>query len=100
MSDPYYTVKDPDGHLCHTHVSLSPEEAIEDFLDTEQSMMVIVNCGRAIRGEYIRCTESWESYEAEGYSVVPALMVEQPSCDHMASYLTAEGNCMTCGKKA
>lgn len=76
MNDPFYTIKGPTGYLIHTHISLTPEEAIEEFLETERAMGMLANCVRMSRGNDPVCPQSWELYEAEGYCVVPVQISE------------------------
>lgn len=67
----YFCVINPEGLPVHTTVSLRPEEAISQWIETEQACNIIVNAGRSIRGERPRCSPSWEQFEAEGYTVKP-----------------------------
>ena len=64
-----YAVCDPQGNIVHTCLSTKPDEAIEEWLKTEQAMNWIGNLGRAMRQEGKRYTPSWEGYEAEGYTI-------------------------------
>lgn len=71
----YWTVQDPDGYLMHKHVSIRSEEAIKDFLKSEQAMNVFVNAGRILKDLPPKCTPSWEHFLAEGYSLVQVKVV-------------------------
>lgn len=75
----YWTIKDPDGHLIHTHVADEPEDAIADFLKTEQAMNILYNAARVTHRRPEECTKSWEGFEAEGYRVVPVYITEAPA---------------------
>ena len=70
-----FCVCDPEGILIHTTCSPDEAGAIEFWLDTEKSMNMIGNLGRASRGEPQRCASSWEQYEAEGYTVVNVSLI-------------------------
>lgn len=76
---PYWAVRDPDGHLVHTFLSTEPADVSTEWIKTEQAMNLIYNAGRVIRGEQLKCTPSWEAFEAEGYSLVRVKVAEAPS---------------------
>lgn len=67
----YFCVVDPQGVFVHPTISLKPEDAIEQWLETERACNMIVNAGRSSRGESPRCVPSWEHFEAQGYRVLP-----------------------------
>lgn len=66
----YFCVIDPQGVLVHTTISLSESEAVNQWIETEQSMNFIGNMVALANGHAQRCARSWEQYEAEGYKVV------------------------------
>lgn len=72
----YFCVRDPQGILVHTTVSTKPEEAIEQWLSIEQGMNWLHNLARASHGERTGPLQSWEGFEAEGYSVVRVKLIQ------------------------
>lgn len=66
---------DPQGNIVHTKIGLKAEEIIEDWLDEERTMNIFTNHGRRKREENPSCARSWESYEAEGYRIIPVKIV-------------------------
>lgn len=76
IDEPYWTIKDPDGHLIHTHVSTFEDEAIEDFLKTEQAMNALYNAARVTHGREEECCPSWEGFEAKGYTAAKVKLTE------------------------
>lgn len=75
---PYWTIKDPEGNIDHTMLYLERQEAIDEWIDMEQCVNALFNMGRAFEGKTTRCTQSWECYEAEGYSCVRVKIEEAP----------------------
>lgn len=74
----YWTIKDPDGHLIHTHLNTIEAEAIEDFIKTEKAMSVLYNAARITHGREPECCASWEGYEAQGYRTAKVIITELP----------------------
>jgi hypothetical protein len=66
---------DPQGNIVHTKLGLVQAEIIEDWLDEERTMNIFTNHGRRKREENPSCARSWESYEAEGYRIIPVKIV-------------------------
>lgn len=69
--EPYFCVVDATGVLVHTTLSLSRDEAINQWLAQEQAVNFFVNAGRSSRGESPVCSASWEQFEAQGFKVLP-----------------------------
>lgn len=65
-----YAVCDPTGHIDHTTISVLDEDAVGLWMKTEQTLIPI------FRG---KPAQSWEVYEAEGYSVVRVDVVPEYS---------------------
>lgn len=76
---PFWAIKDPDGDVIHTFLSSDRQEVIDDFVKSEQTMNLIYNASRIVAGLTTRCAQSWEQWEAEGYSVVRVKVVEAPN---------------------
>lgn len=78
MSATYFTIKTPDGHLIHTHLSTTEQDSIENLLHEERMMYSISNMGARLgkHDKGLCCTPSWEAYEAEGYSIVKVSLTE------------------------
>ncbi len=68
LPPPLWGVKSPSGEINHTTLSPRPDHAIEEFMQQEQAV------SRLFRRT--PC-QSWEGYEAEGYSVAPCDIVER-----------------------
>ena len=73
----YFVVVDADGVIVHTTISLTREDAIEEWLSTESSMNWLANLGRGARGQQRKCADSWEAFEARGYTVIPVSIVPE-----------------------
>lgn len=66
---------DPQGNIVHTKIGLKAEEIVEDWLEEEKSINAIRNLGRMFHHEKQSCARSWESYEAEGYRIIPVKII-------------------------
>jgi hypothetical protein len=64
----FYTIKNPQGLLIHTHISTAPKGAIVSFMQMARGIHRILE----LRG----CSESWEVWEAKGFQVVPIRLQE------------------------
>lgn len=65
-----FCVCDVNGHLVHTTVAISPQDAIDEWLSIEGSMNSLANLCRTVKKEPKKCLPSWEGFEAEGYRIV------------------------------
>lgn len=70
-----YCVCDPAGNLVHTTVFTTQKESIEEWMKIESNMNDLANMCRTVRHEPILCFQSWEQFEAEGYTVVPVVLL-------------------------
>jgi hypothetical protein len=73
---PYWTVKDPSGHLVHTCIATTKEDSVKEWIETEQAVNACANMVRQAKGGESRCAQSWEAFEAEGYSLVSVDVIE------------------------
>lgn len=81
LTYPYWTVKDPTGHLVHTVLACDKDDAIREWLKTEQAVNWFANVLRVAKGGKATCAQSWEVFEAEGYSIVRVDILEVPSVE-------------------
>ena len=65
-----FCVKDPDGNLNHTSVSLDKHGAIGEHVGQEEVVRQIVNQGRKLRNEPPLPAPTWAEMETKGYRVV------------------------------
>src|SRR4051812_29469498 len=47
----YWTIRDPDGHLCHTTLSLTPTDAVNEWMETEHACTMAANMLRMGEGK-------------------------------------------------
>lgn len=73
---PLYAVKDHEGDIVHTTVSTEPQDCIDDWMDTEACFRKLANVARHVKGLPLLHEQTWETYLAQGYSVVPVEIVE------------------------
>lgn len=74
---PLYAVKDHEEHIVHTTVSTEPQDCIDDWMETEACFRQLANISRQMKGLPLLHEQAWETYEAQGYSVVRVEIVEQ-----------------------
>jgi hypothetical protein len=67
----YFCVVDPSGVIVHPTISLTKQEAIDQWIEQERACNFIVNAGRAARNEAPKCSPSWEQFEAQGFKCLP-----------------------------
>jgi hypothetical protein len=73
--DPYWTIKDPEGRLVHTVISCEKDDAIKEWVETEELPRMLVNARKAKLGEKQLPDATWEEFEQQGYSVVQVYVV-------------------------
>lgn len=73
---PLYAVKDDEGDIVHTTISTEPQDCIDDWLETEACFRKLANVARSMKGLPILHEQAWETYLAQGYSVVRVELLE------------------------
>ncbi len=70
----FYVIRDPQGHLNHTTVAATESESVGFWMEQEQTLIPVFRGGKP--------AQSWEVYEAEGFSVVRCDLIPKllPCC--------------------
>lgn len=72
-----FTIQDKNGHIIHTMVSLTEEDAIRELIEQQEVMILVANVGRCERGEPRLPKPNWEHMQAEGYKTIPISIIQR-----------------------